>query len=96
MRHGRSIGGRQGGGRFLVSMPFALRFEFKQRLAVLNRLAILGQDAGDGATGFGFDLVHDFHGLNDAHSGVFIDLVAHVHEGFFTRGGGAIESADHR
>jgi len=36
---------------------------FEEGLAEFHRLAILDEHCGYRALGFGFDLVHDFHGL---------------------------------
>src|SRR2546423_4171708 len=40
--------------------------DHEEPLAVLHRLAVLHEDRLDGARGVGFDLVQEFHGLDDA------------------------------
>ena len=55
----------------------AALFDDEQRLAELDRLAVLDQDLADRAGMAGFDLVHDLHRLDDAHRLVFLDGAAH-------------------
>src|SRR2546430_5904952 len=40
-------------------------FDDEQRLAELDRIAVLGHDRGDATGPVGFDLVHHLHGLDD-------------------------------
>ena len=41
-------------------------FDHEQRLAKFHRVAVIDQNLLHGASGFGFDFVEDFHGLDDA------------------------------
>src|SRR5271168_260851 len=66
-----------------------------QRLAVLDDLAVRGEDFHDLALPLGLDLVHDLHGLDDAEDGVFLDLVAHLDEVGRVGAGRAVEGPDH-
>src|SRR5437016_3258159 len=47
-----------------------------QRLAILDRLAVLDQNARDAAADLGFDLIHHFHGLDDADTVAGLDGIA--------------------
>ena len=53
-----------------------VRSDFEHRLAKLDGFGVLNQDLSDDPFDLGFDLVHDFHRLNDADDRVGIDLRA--------------------
>src|SRR3954454_18249521 len=68
--------------RSAISPRFATRTflnmldrDLEQRLAVLDRRAILDEDSGDRAGDIGFDLVHELHRLDDAQHRTLVDLV---------------------
>src|SRR5689334_4703089 len=71
-------------------------FDDEQGLAELDGLAVLAQDARDGAGFVGLDLVHDLHRLDDADRFAFLDGVADLDKRLRARAGGAVERADHR
>src|SRR5512136_1823307 len=56
-------------------------------LAELHALAVLDQYLRDGTRVFGLDLVHQFHGFDDAQGLARLDLRALLDEGFGARGG---------
>src|ERR1700730_7738942 len=72
-------------------------FDDEQRLAELERMAVLGEDSGgtagvaqagrDPAGLVGFDLVHHLHRLNDAQHLAFLDLIADLDKGLRAGGG---------
>src|SRR2546430_14413742 len=62
-------------------------FDDEQRLAELDRIAVLGHDRGDATGPIGFDLVHHLHGLDDAQHLAYLDFIADLDEGLGTRGG---------
>src|SRR3954467_10659541 len=62
-------------------------FDDEQRLAELDRLAVLAQDARDLAGDVGLDLVHDLHRLDDADRLALGDRAADLDERPFPRGG---------
>src|SRR5690242_20863682 len=68
---------------------------FEQRLAKLDWFRIFDQYLCYHAFGFGLDLVHDFHRLNDANDGLWINLSAdfNIRSGF--RRGRAVKCAYH-
>src|ERR1700722_42474 len=68
----------------------------EQRLAELHGLAILEQDGLYLARFFRLDLIHHFHGLDDAQHLADLDLIADLNERLGARGGGRVVSADHR
>src|SRR5690242_16185930 len=72
------------------------RGDLEQRLAVLHRCAVLGEDADDRAADVGFDLVHQLHRLDDAEHLALVDVIV---DRDVVRGVGvglAIERADER
>jgi hypothetical protein len=71
-------------------------FDDQQRLVVFNRLAVLDQDAGNGAGVIGLDLVEHFHRFDDANRVADVDLLADFDERFGAGRGGTVERADHR
>gem|GEM_PF-5590123 len=68
----------------------------EQYLVVLDRLAVFDEDVYDGARHFGFDLVHEFHGLDDAQDVTALDLVATVDESRRIGRRCTVEGADDR
>src|SRR5574343_525692 len=68
----------------------------EQRLAVLDRLAVLGEHLRDRAGEVRLDLVHDLHGLDDAQRVTGFDALADVGDGLGARAAGPVEGADHR
>src|SRR5258706_12740572 len=66
-----------------------------ERLAVLHRLPVLGQDRLDDAILVGFDLVQELHGLDDAEGVAGLDRLPDLDEGLRPGGGAAVEGADH-
>src|SRR6185437_9940489 len=68
----------------------------EQRLAELDRLAILDEDRLDRAAGVGLDLVHELHRLDDAKRVALRDGVADFDERRRAGRRRAIEGADHR
>ena len=61
-----------------------LTSDSKKRLAVFYRLAILNVDLDYFTTGLGLNLVHEFHGLDDAHDRLGSTLLL-----IFTKGSAA-------
>ena len=57
------------------------RPNFKQGLAKLDRLAVVGKNLGDNPAHLGLDLVHDLHCLNDADNGIRAYLGSDFHIG---------------
>ena len=60
-----------------------------------NRFSAFGKDFGDGAGEFGFDFVHDLHGLDDADDRFGVDDRADIDVGGGIGGWGGIKGADH-
>ena len=60
-----------------------------------NRFSAFGKDFGDGAGEFGFDFVHDLHGLDDADDGFGVDDRTDIDVSGGIGGGGGIKGADH-
>ena len=56
-----------------LALPYS-----KKHLTELHRFAILGHDFGDDSAGFGFDLVHHFHRLDNADHRVFAHVFSNV------------------
>src|SRR5215218_9374983 len=54
--------------------------DHEQRLAVFDRLAVLGEDRLDRAGRVGFDLVHQLHRLDDAERITLLDRIADLDE----------------
>src|SRR5690554_2880319 len=52
----------------------------EQRLVVFDRLAVLNQDAVDGTANFGFNVVHHFHGFNNAKYFAFLHGLSNFNE----------------
>src|SRR3954468_968190 len=71
-------------------------FDDEERLAELDRLAVLAQDLPDRAGCVRLDLVHDLHRLDDADRLADPDGAADLDEGVGARAGRAVERADHR
>ncbi len=70
-------------------------FDLEELLPVFDGLAVIDEELDDGAFHLGLDLVHDFHGLDDADHAGLGDLGADLGEGLGFRGGGLVEGADH-
>ena len=70
-------------------------FNAEEHVAVLDGGAVFGDEGADGAGFFGFDLVHDFHGLDDAERLADGDGGADFDEIRGVRGGLHVEGADH-
>ena len=58
-------------------MAWSLSGDGEQGLIELDRLTVFYQDAFDHTALFGLDLIHHFHGLNDADHVTFFDRLAH-------------------
>src|SRR5262245_15068917 len=67
----------------------------EQRLAELHRLAVLHQDGGDPTFLVGFDLIHHFHGFDDAERLADLHFTADVDESLRARCRRRVEGADH-
>src|SRR4029079_4275582 len=61
--------------------PLSERRQPDQPLPVLHVLPVLGQDLHDLAVGLGFDLVHQLHGLDDAHDLTLLHGLSDLDEG---------------
>src|SRR5512138_3672530 len=72
-----------------------LLFDDEERLAELDRVAVLHQDRGDASCLVRFDLVHHLHGFDDAQRVADVDLAADVDECLRTGRRRAVERADH-
>src|SRR6266545_3610461 len=68
----------------------------EEGLSELDRLGVLHQHLPDHARDFGFDLVHDFHRLDDAHHLPRGDPAPHLDVGLGAGLGGGIERSHHR
>src|SRR5579883_1764241 len=76
------------------SMAWRL-FDYEERLADLDRIAVARHDGGDPARAIGLDLIHHLHGLDDAEHLADLHLIADLDERLGARGGAGIEGADH-
>src|SRR3954470_19100726 len=74
----------------------ASRGDLEQRLAVLDRRAVLDEDPDDRARDVGLDLVHQLHRLDDAQHLALVDLVVQRHVVGRVGVGPAVERADER
>src|SRR5262245_8591011 len=72
------------------------RSDLEQRLAVLDRRAVLDEDGHDRARDVGLDLVHQLHRLDDAQHLALVDLVVHRDVVGGIRVGPSVERADER
>src|SRR5437867_3367112 len=79
-----------------VTDPGSLRLEEEERLAVLHGLPVLGENLHDAAGGLRFDLVHEFHRLDDAEDLTLFHDVAFADIGLGGGRGRPVEGADHR
>src|SRR6218665_1896405 len=68
----------------------------EQRLAELDRLTILHEDLRHATRHVGLDLVHQFHGFDDAEHLALLHHRAHLHEGRLVRGGRPVERPHER
>src|SRR5471030_1559716 len=87
----RRFSGRRGGG---FDVRLAL-FDFEEALAVFNGLAIFDENLEDSAFGLGLNLIHDFHGLDDADHAVFDGFGSDVGERFTLRRSRPIKCPNH-
>src|SRR5262250_2106324 len=71
-------------------------FDDQQRLAELDRLAVLDQDLDDGAGARRWNLVHRLHRLDDEQRIASVHTAAHIDVRAGTRLGAAIGGSDHR
>src|SRR5688572_16211669 len=70
--------------------------ELEQKLAVLDRLRILGVDRSHDSCSLGLELVEELHRLENAEHLTGNDRVSHVDERRRPRARSAIEDSDHR
>src|SRR4051794_17356887 len=70
--------------------------ELEQRLAVLDRVAVLGEHSPDDPRLLRLQLVEELHRLEQRERLADLDPVALLHERRLVRRGAAIERADHR
>src|SRR5690606_2382329 len=70
--------------------------DHKERLAELDGIAVLDEDADDLAGDLRFDLVHHLHGFDDAERVAGFDLGPDLDERLRPRAGARVERADHR
>src|SRR6266480_441818 len=80
----------------LLCVASPMRIHPEKDLAKLNRLRVLCDDFPNHARDLGLDLVHDLHGLDDAHHLPHIHPAADLHVGLCRRFGRLIERAHHR
>ncbi len=71
-------------------------FDYEQRLAELNGVAVAGHDRGDAAGLVRLDLIHHLHRFDDAERLADLHFVADLDERLRARRGRGIEGADHR
>src|SRR5688500_10870079 len=69
--------------------------DLEEPLAVSDGLAVSDQDLEQGAIGFGLDLVHYLHGLDNADDRVLHDLGTRVGKGLTFGRGGPVERSYH-
>src|SRR5512147_268086 len=79
----------------IVVRPCALFFDHEQRLAELDRVAVLDQYADDAARELRLDLVHHLHGFDDAERVAGLHFAADLDERLRAGRGTAVERADH-
>src|SRR5690625_752021 len=72
------------------------RTDPEQGLTVLDRILVLHQDLGDHSVGFGLDLVHQLHRLDDAQYGAAGDPVTDLDVIISVRSGSGVEGTDDR
>ena len=70
-------------------------FDNKERLVILDGLAVFKLDLQDPARELCFDFIHQFHGFDDAENLAFLDSVADFHVGIGVRCGRTVERTDH-
>jgi hypothetical protein len=71
------------------------RANAKEWFTEFDRFSAFGKDFGDGAGEFGFDFVHDLHGLDDADDRFGVDDRTNIDVGGGIGGWGGIKGADH-
>src|SRR5690625_2077295 len=72
------------------------RTDPEQGLTVLHRILVRYQDLSDDSVGFGLDLVHKLHRLDDAQYGAAGDPVTDLDVIISVRSGSGVEGADNR
>src|SRR5690606_20706475 len=82
--------------RILANMARPGSLDDHKRIAIFDRLAVLDDDAGDGAGARRRDLVHRLHSLDDEKGLALAHAVADLDEGAGAGLGGEIGGADHR
>src|SRR5699024_1845079 len=80
----------------ILSSMFASLLDDDQRLVKFYRLSTFDQNCFHGTGFVRFDLVHHFHGFNDAQGIAHVDFLTHFDERFCVRAWGAVESTNHR
>src|SRR6185503_13831696 len=78
------------------SLARELVFDDEERLAELDRAAVLDEDADDAAGELRLDLIHHLHRLDHAERVAGFDFGADLDERLGARSGAAIERSDHR
>ena len=86
-------GVRQGSGA--SRLGWLGRANAKEWFTEFDRFSAFGKDFGDGAGEFGFDFVHDLHGLDNANDRFGVDDCTDIDVGGGIGGGGGIKCADH-
>ena len=92
-KHGLSESKQGSSGRVAAVL---VRTNFEQRLAKFHRLAVFNQNLGDRAFDLGFDLVHHFHGFNDANHRVSVDFASNFNIVASFWRWSAVKSTNHR
>src|SRR6185369_4288224 len=71
-----------------------LTTDAEERLTVFNRLPVLHVNLNNLTSRFRLNLIHEFHGFNDADDRFRLDVAANLHKRIRSRRGGSIERAD--
>ena len=75
---------QKGTKRTIPFVPFVplcgLTLDSKERLAVFHRLAVLNVNLDYLSTHLGLNLVHEFHGFDDADNRVGLDVTSDLHK----------------
>src|SRR3954464_15614909 len=79
----------------ILSSMFGGSLDHEQRLSEFHRIAVRSHDRRHLAGLVALDLVHHFHGFDDAEDLAFLDLGADLDEGLGARRSRGIEGADH-
>src|ERR1700730_14154320 len=75
-RHARRIRSAISPRLAMTSFSIMDSFDDEQRLAELDRIAVLRHDRGDATGLVGFDLIHHLHRLDNAQHLAFLDFIA--------------------